>query len=146
MESLAQLIARRRKERGLRLKDISERVKKSDGSSVSVQYVDDLEKGRRFPTPELLSQLAEALDLPTDLLYFVLGLLPPDVQAMATTPEQILSALQAFRQALASLGKELGSAETMPVRYERVASLDSPLVVVREGRSGLLERREEQDR
>jgi transcriptional regulator with XRE-family HTH domain len=144
MESLAQLITRRRRELGLHLKDLSKQVKKSDGSSISVQYMDDMEKGRRIPTPELLPQLAEALELPADLLYFVLGLLPPDIQSLATTPEQVLSAVQAFRRALESLGEAMGSTDTTPVRYERVASLASPLVVVREARSGLLERREGQ--
>jgi transcriptional regulator with XRE-family HTH domain len=144
MESFAQLIAHRRRELDLTLRDISEHIKKSDGQSISLQYADDLEKGRRIPTPEMLPQLAGVLQLSTDLLYFMLGLLPPDVQEMASTPEQILSALQAFRASLTSLKEEQGNAKTMPVLYTRVSTPTYPLSVIRDGRSGLLERHVEQ--
>jgi len=75
MQSFGKLLRQARGKEGLRLQDLADRV---------------------------LAQLAMALHLPADLLYFALGKLPPDRQVCEASEEQVLVALQALPQLLVS--------------------------------------------
>jgi transcriptional regulator with XRE-family HTH domain len=57
------VIRRERRERGLTLKDFATRA------IISVVYLGEIERGKKYPSPVTLERLAEALDLSTsDLL------------------------------------------------------------------------------
>ena len=70
-------IAATRKAVGLSQKDLAAKVRKADGKSISAQYLNDIEHDRRSPSsPEIIDQLAKALDLEPEVLYFWGGTLP----------------------------------------------------------------------
>ena len=55
------MIAGRRKELKMSQKDVAVRVKKEDGQAISVQYLNDVEHGRRKPPSDLMiRQLARS--------------------------------------------------------------------------------------
>jgi transcriptional regulator with XRE-family HTH domain len=65
-QTMGEVVRRERRERHMTLKDLAER------SSLSVVYVGELERGKKYPSAMVLQRLAEALDLDTaDLLEFV---------------------------------------------------------------------------
>ncbi len=100
-QTLGQVLADARKKRSKSLKEISLRVKKEDGSSISPQYLNDIEHDRRTPSPVVLEQLAKAFDLPPDYLYFLAGSMPEDLaKARGVTEDQIVEAYKAFRRKL----------------------------------------------
>ena len=52
------MIAGRRKEAKMSLNDVAARVKKEDGQTISVQYLSDLEHGKRKPPSDLINPAA----------------------------------------------------------------------------------------
>lgn len=125
MESFGQIISSERRARGASLKDVAGVILKADGHPISLQYLANLEKDMRAPSPELVPQFARLFGLPADLLFAVLGLLSPDLHAWAGSRAQLLSALQAFRQALETpTGSRPG--ERAPVRYVRSQAPRTP--------------------
>ncbi len=99
--TLGQVLADARKKRDKSLKDISLRVKKEDGSSISPQYLNDIEHNRRTPSPAVLEQLARVFDVPPDYLYFLAGSMPGDLaKARGVTKDQVVEAYKAFRRKL----------------------------------------------
>lgn len=64
METLGELIRRRRQELDLSLRDLAARLKKG----ATPPYLSDIELGRRYPSDELLARLAVALETPLDVL------------------------------------------------------------------------------
>lgn len=100
--TLGQAISHARKGAGLTLQQLAARVVKEDGSSISQVYLHDIETGKSNPRSEyLLRQLAQALDLPPEYLYFLAGTLPMDLRVGSHTPERVQAAFQAFKSALA---------------------------------------------
>jgi len=100
--TLGQAISHARKEAGLTLHQLASRVVKENGTPISQVYLHDIETGKSNPRSEyLLRQLAQALDLPPEYLYFLAGTLPTDLRAGSYTPERVQAAFQAFRSALA---------------------------------------------
>jgi transcriptional regulator with XRE-family HTH domain len=92
------MIAGRRKELKMSQKDVAVRVKKEDGQGISVQYLNDVEHGRRKPPSDLMiRQLAKILKLPLDALYFSAARLPPDIKIDKIDPERAAAAYKAFR-------------------------------------------------
>jgi len=82
-------------------KDVAVRVKKEDGQAISVQYLNDVEHGRRKPPSDLIiRQLARILKLPVDALYFSAARLPPDIKIDKIEPELAAAAYKAFRREL----------------------------------------------
>ena len=71
------MIAGRRKELKMSQKDVAVRVKKEDGQEISVQYLNDVEHGRRRPPSDLMiRQIARILKFPLDALYFAAARFP----------------------------------------------------------------------
>ncbi len=121
METFGHIIASERRERQLGLKNIAEQIIKADGHHISVAYLDNLEKDLRTPSPELIPEFARVFQLPVDLLYCALGLFPPDLLEVVETRDQLLSALQTFRQAiLAREGQRQN--DRFQVRYQIVST------------------------
>jgi transcriptional regulator with XRE-family HTH domain len=103
MSAFGDLIAARRKALKLTQKELAPQIKKADGTAISSQYLNDIERDRRaLPTDVVLESLAQALKIPTDVLYFLVGRLPPDVKRDDAPEERILAAFSAFRRELAA--------------------------------------------
>jgi transcriptional regulator with XRE-family HTH domain len=82
-------------------RELAARILKDDGTPISPQYLNDLERGRRNPpAPSLLRQLASELGLPTDYLDFVAGQLPDDLRSGSYAPDEVEAAFHAFRRKL----------------------------------------------
>lgn len=103
MQSFGNLLRQARHHRKMRLQDLAEQIRHPNGMApISIPYLSDLEHDRRVPSEPVLAQLAEALQLPIDLLYFALGKIPPDIRACKASEQQVLDALQKLRQTLVS--------------------------------------------
>ena len=99
--SFGQVIAEARKKLGLSQKDLASRIKKEDGSTISPQYLNDIERDRRNPPSEqILIQLAGELKLPPDYLLVISGKVPEDIPLEHYKPEEIEAAVLAFRRTL----------------------------------------------
>lgn len=65
----------------LSLQKVGEKLRKDDGTTVSPQYLNDLEHGRRNPPDEnLVKQMARVLALDVDTLLSLAGKGPAEVQ------------------------------------------------------------------
>jgi transcriptional regulator with XRE-family HTH domain len=65
-QTMGAVIRRERRERGLTLKELAERA------ALSVVYIGELERGKKYPSAVVLERLAEALELSVpDLLELV---------------------------------------------------------------------------
>ncbi|MCL5962727.1 MAG: helix-turn-helix domain-containing protein [Chloroflexi bacterium] len=92
-----------RKKAGLSQKDLAALIQKEDGTAISPQYLNDIEHDRRGPPPSyIIDQLATALKVPREYLYFLAGQLPADLRESgnATEPEKVREAFRAFRREL----------------------------------------------
>lgn len=77
--TLGRVIAERRGALGLSLKDLGRLVHKEDGHGVSAQYLHDIERDRRTPSPHVLGELAKALGVDVHYLAAVAGQPPAEV-------------------------------------------------------------------
>ena len=101
MMTVGKAIARARKGLGISQKELAGRIRKEDGSSISPQYLNDIERDRRNPpSPYLLDQFARELNLSHDYLHFLARQLPEDIVSGDYEPDQVESAFKAFRKAL----------------------------------------------
>jgi transcriptional regulator with XRE-family HTH domain len=98
VRTFGELIARRRKELGLTQTELGARIKGRSGKPVSQKRITDIEHDR-FGVPRLpvLKQLARALKLDIDVLYFWGRQIPPDVRAEGLSEKTIKEAWRAFR-------------------------------------------------
>jgi transcriptional regulator with XRE-family HTH domain len=96
--TVGQAIAEARKRKQISQKELSAMITKEDGSPISPQYLNDIERDRRNPPGEhLLSQFAGVLDLPEEYLYFLANQIPPKYrQSGISNPQQDLQAFHAF--------------------------------------------------
>jgi transcriptional regulator with XRE-family HTH domain len=100
MKSLGQFMVERRKELGLSGREVVAQIKNTSGKPISIPYLVDLEHDRRKPSDEVLQQLARALQVDTDILYFLAGRMPPDLDAKGLKPDELSAAFRAFRREL----------------------------------------------
>lgn len=100
--SFGSVITEARRRQSLSQKELASRIKKEDGSPISPQYLNDLERDRRNPPNDhLLDQLAAQLDLAREYLFYVAGTYPDDLKPAGTeSPERVAAAFRAFRRAL----------------------------------------------
>ena len=77
MKTLGQFIAERRRELGMSGREVVARIKKADGSPISIPYLVDLEHDRRKPSDEVLEQFAKVLQADSDIMYFLAERIPP---------------------------------------------------------------------
>jgi transcriptional regulator with XRE-family HTH domain len=101
IKTIGDLIVRRRKELGIRQKDLAALLTNRDERPLSSTYLNYIEHNHGLPPNYLLDQLADVLKLPVDLLYFWARRLAPDVpSADAIGAERILEACREFRRML----------------------------------------------
>ena len=94
-------IAKARKALGLSQKDLASKITKEDGEPISPQYLNDIEHDRRNPPSEdMIKQFAKQLKLQVEILFYLSGKLPEDLQNPSVEQEKIVAAYQAFRKAL----------------------------------------------
>ena len=100
--SFGSVITEARRRQSLSQKELASRIKKEDGTAISPQYLNDLERDRRNPPNDhLLEQLASQLDLTREYLFYVAGTYPDDLKPAGTeSPERVAAAFRAFRRAL----------------------------------------------
>jgi transcriptional regulator with XRE-family HTH domain len=101
--SFGEAITELRRERGLNQRQLASEIRKTDGSPISQQYLNDIENGRRFPAGEhLIEQLAQVLGTDAAFLTYVAGQMPTEIRDLATEPEKLRAAIAAFKKALDS--------------------------------------------
>jgi transcriptional regulator with XRE-family HTH domain len=101
MITFGDFIAQHRTDQGLTQKEFAARIKQDDGKPLSVQYLNDIEHGRRGAPPDyVIKQLAKALRLESDLLYFRAGRIPSDIQKKSTSDKRATAGMRAFRYGL----------------------------------------------
>jgi len=98
VKTLGELIARRRKELGMTQIELGARIKGRSGKPVSQKRITDIEHDRfGVPRAPALKQIARALKLDVDVLYFWGRQIPPDIRAKGLSEETIQDAWRAFR-------------------------------------------------
>ena len=98
--TFGKLISEARKRKNITITDCAALINKTNGTSISVQYLSDLEKDRRNPPSELiLKQLSDILNIPIVVLYFYSEKFPPGL-SKKVSQEQIIAAYQAFFERL----------------------------------------------
>lgn len=101
MYTVGKKIARAREDLGITQKELAQRIRKENGSSISPQYLNDIERDRRNPpSGYLLDRFAEELGLSHDYLHFLARQLPEDIVSGYHEPEQVESAFREFRRRL----------------------------------------------
>lgn len=103
MRTFGSTISEARKALGLSQKELAARLKKEDGSPISPQYLNDIERDRRnAPSEHLVGQLARELRLQKDVLLALSGSFPTDIveTVSAADPATVERAFRAFRREL----------------------------------------------
>ena len=78
--TLGNVISAQRKALGLSLREVGQQVLKEDGNrGISEQYLHDIEKDRRTPSPHVLDQIAKVLRVDPHYLASVAGQPPVDL-------------------------------------------------------------------
>jgi transcriptional regulator with XRE-family HTH domain len=100
MSTLGKTIAQARKAKRLSQKELAALITKEDGSSISPQFVNDIERDRRAPSEFVIGKLAAELDLDPDHLCLLTGVLPNDLVGpiAAAPPEIVTTAFRTFRR------------------------------------------------
>lgn len=99
--SFGTTIADARKKLTMSQKELAEKIKKEDGTQISPQYLNDIERDRRSPTSEhMIDQFAKVLGLDRNVLLFWAGKIPEEVKRGRVSDEKIVRAYRAFRKTL----------------------------------------------
>jgi|SRR5271166_592449 len=98
MKTLGQFIVDRRKELGLRGREVVGGIRNADGKPISIAYLVDLEHDRRKPSDEVLIQMGKVLHIDSDLLYFLAGRMPPDLYTKSLKQDELEAPVTAFRR------------------------------------------------
>jgi transcriptional regulator with XRE-family HTH domain len=98
MKTLGQFIAERRHELGMSGREVVARIKKADGTPISIPYLVDMEHDRRKPSDDVLEQLAKVLQADSDIMYFLAGRMPPDLNTRNLKEDDLAAAFRAFRR------------------------------------------------
>jgi transcriptional regulator with XRE-family HTH domain len=82
-------------------KDVAAGIVRDDGKPLSVQYLNDIEHGRRGAPPDYdIGQLAKLLRVEIDVLYCRAGRLPRDIRKRSVSDRQEAAAYRALRREL----------------------------------------------
>jgi transcriptional regulator with XRE-family HTH domain len=110
MNEFGELISTTRKSLAMSQRELAAKIKKEDGEPISIQYLNDIEHGRRNPptSEHLMEQFAKALHLAKDRLMVTAGYLPSDIvepikRLSRTDPAKAETVLRAFRKKLDDL-------------------------------------------
>lgn len=93
---IGQLVRSRRVHRGMSLRALAAEL------GISAQQVGEIERGTRGLAIHRVATVADVLDIPAGYLFWLLGLLPPDVTAIADrfSPDEVQRAFDAMRREL----------------------------------------------
>jgi transcriptional regulator with XRE-family HTH domain len=96
--AFGQAIAAARKAKQLSQKQLASLVIKEDGTPISPQYLNDIERDRRNPPGDyLISQFAKILEVPEEYFFFLAHQIPPKYRQDAPdNPRRIQHAFEAF--------------------------------------------------
>ena len=87
-----------RQARGESMRVFVSRVRKEDGTPITIGYLSDIERGNRFPTSDhMVRQFAAAARLPADWLFYLADRWPPDIRDAALGEEEFRGRMAAFR-------------------------------------------------
>jgi transcriptional regulator with XRE-family HTH domain len=103
MKTFREVVADARMSRGLTQKALAARLKKKDGASIGLAYINDIEHNRRNPpAPHFVAQLADVFGIPHDVLRLYARRLDEEVLSRQDDPsrEQIVAAYTAFKREL----------------------------------------------
>jgi transcriptional regulator with XRE-family HTH domain len=106
MNSLGDTIKQARDRKGLSLRSLAQYIKSPEGGSLSPQYLNDIERGRRMPSQAVIEELARVLDLNKDELTLLSGQQLPEVQNhIEANPANVGEIAKAFRRVIKDLDK-----------------------------------------
>jgi transcriptional regulator with XRE-family HTH domain len=92
-------ISNARKAKHMSQKELASCILREDNVAISPQYLNDIEHDRRQPTSDhLIEQFAKALQLSTDYLHFLAGVLPEEIRKRDLTVDDVANAFKAFRK------------------------------------------------
>ena len=74
--TLGRRISESRRRRSWSQRQLAERILREDGTPISPQYLNDIERNRRVPPEYLLRQFSRILGLDADHLTFLAGRIP----------------------------------------------------------------------
>jgi transcriptional regulator with XRE-family HTH domain len=101
MRTFGDFIRQRRKAIGLTQREFAARIHFEDGHAISLPYLNHLEHNlRRPPRAHMIEQFAEALRVKCEVLFFLVGRLPDDIQVVDASDDQVIEAFRAFREHL----------------------------------------------
>lgn len=103
LASFGRAISSARRDKELSQKQLSELIRKEDGSAITPQYLNDIEHDRRSPSSDhIVKQFAKVLGIDVNVLYAIIGMLPEEDRKLVkrATPEKINDAVLAFRREL----------------------------------------------
>src|SRR5229473_667541 len=101
MRTFGGFIRQRRKAIGLTQREFAARILFEDGHAISLPYLNHLEHDlRKPPRAHMIEQFAEALGVKCEVLFFLVGRLPDDMQVVDASDDQVIEAFRAFREHL----------------------------------------------
>jgi transcriptional regulator with XRE-family HTH domain len=99
-QQLGDIINEARRTRRWSLRQLAEQIKKEDGTSITPQYLNDIELNRRSPSQHVLSELARVLEIDRDYLLRIVGEAEAVVREyFEEYPEQEEAVMRLFRVA-----------------------------------------------
>ena len=97
---LGEVIKQARQARRLTLRRLADQVMKEDGTSISPQYLFDIEVHHRLPAPHVLRELARVLELEYDTLLALTGAVDTVVREyLEAHPQHTNALIKLFRTA-----------------------------------------------
>lgn len=96
-KTLGQMIREKRVEKELTLKDLASKVKKEAGTTITPQFLNDIEHDRRKPSEYVARQIGKALELDGDTLFLLAGSIPEDIVEIMTE-DTAREFIQVFRR------------------------------------------------
>jgi transcriptional regulator with XRE-family HTH domain len=101
MRTFGKFIRQRRKTLGLTQRRLAALVRFEDGHSISEPYLNEIERDlRKPPRAHMIQQFAKAVEVSADVLFFLVGRLPDDLQDLDVSHEEVIAAFRTFREAL----------------------------------------------
>lgn len=94
-KNLGDVISEKRKEMGVSLRELAERIKKEDGKPITPQYLNDIEHNNRKPSEVVIDSLAEVLKVDQDYLRILAGSQP---EGLSRYPQEASDIIKAFRR------------------------------------------------
>lgn len=96
--TFGQAVAEARKAKKMSQKDLASRILKEDGTPISPQYLNDIERDRRNPPGDsFISRFAEVLEVPEEYFFFLAHEIPPKYRSDSPgNPARVLQAFEAF--------------------------------------------------